>query len=208
MRKDGDAICISASAAKPTTHCATPLAKRCRSDADLVRLNDTPLLTAHQIQERIVQLGATISHDYAERQLVVLVVLKGGMFFAADLIRALTIPVTMDFLRASSYDGAASRGEVRLRYRPETTLSDKDVLIVEDILDTGQTTEAVQHFVRKQLPASIRLCVLLDKPTRRVCDVKADYVGFGIGDHFVVGYGLDHNEQYRGLRAIHILKNV
>ena len=128
--------------------------------------------------------------------------LKGSVPFSADLARALTVPLQVDYIRAKSYDGTESGGKVHFTHLPEDSLRNRDVLIVEDILDTGNTAEAIFDFVRGQHPASARFITLLDKPSRRVRPVEADFVGFTVEDHFVVGYGLDYNERFRELDGI------
>jgi hypoxanthine phosphoribosyltransferase len=170
-----------------------------------VRLNPAPLIARAQIDARIVELAAQINGDYAGRDLVVIVVLKGAMPFAADLIRALEGPLHVDFVRAKSYAGTDTTGEVRLSLLPEFALAARDVLVVEDILDTGHTATALLDRLGAQGPASLRLCTLLDKPARRRVPIAAHYAGFTIDDHFVVGYGLDLDERYRELPAIHTL---
>jgi len=171
-----------------------------------MRLSERPLIAADTIQARVRELGERINADYAGRELVVVVVLKGGLLFAADLLRALRVPLSLEYVRAKSYDGDSSQGAVELKVLPEQPLAGKHVLFVEDILDTGRTTAAVLEIAQQANAASIRLCVLLDKPSRRATPVHADYVGFTIGDRFVVGYGLDHNERHRELPAIHVME--
>ena len=133
-------------------------------------------------------------------------VLKGSVFFAADLMRRITRPLQVDFIRAKSYDGTESTGKVLFSVLPETPLKDRHVIVVEDILDTGRTSSAILKWVRSQHPASVALCALLDKPDRRVKKLTADYCGFTIANHFVVGYGLDYNERYRNLPEIRALE--
>ena len=171
-----------------------------------MRLNEQPLISTDAIQTRVYELGRQINADYAGKELVVVVVLKGGLLFAADLLRALRVPLTLEYVRAKSYDGGHSQGAVELKVLPEQSLAGKHVLFVEDILDTGRTTAAVLDVAREAGAASIGLCVLLDKPSRRTAPVHADYVGFAIGDYFVVGYGLDYNERHRELPAIHAME--
>lgn len=170
-----------------------------------MRLSDTPLIDAVRIAARVRQLANEISADYAQSEIVLLTVLKGSFLFAADLLRALSIGATIDFVQARSYDGTNSTGEVHFLYLPETAIAGKHVLIVEDILDTGRTAAAILEHIAALGPASVRLCALLDKPARRVTAVSADYVGFPIGDEFVVGYGLDYEERYRELPAVYTL---
>lgn len=172
-----------------------------------MRLSEQPLISAEAILARVRELGAQITADYAGRELMVIVVLKGGLLFAADLLRAIRVPLSLEYIRAKSYDGDHSKGNVELRVLPEQPLHGKHVLFVEDILDTGRTTAAIMDTAKDSGAASIRLCVLLDKPSHRTTPVQADYVGFTIDDHFVVGYGLDYNEHHRELPAIHVMEN-
>jgi len=171
----------------------------------MMRLLEPPLLTADAIQARVRQLGVRISEACAGQELVVIVVLKGSIVFAADLIRAMTVPVTLDYIRAKSYVGTEP-GALQFSHLPDTRLEGRHVLLVEDILDTGRTCEGLLAHLATADPASIRICTLLDKPARREVPVEADFVGFRIDDHFVVGYGLDFNERYRELPAVHVLK--
>lgn len=171
-----------------------------------MRLSKEPLIPADAIHARVCALADRINEDYADKELVVVVVLKGGLLFAADLLRSLRVPLALEYIRAKSYDGDRSAGAVELKILPEQSLAGRHVLFVEDILDTGRTTAAILDFARNTNAASIALCVLLDKPSRRVSPVHAGYVGFTIGDSFVVGYGLDYDERYRELPAIHTLE--
>jgi hypoxanthine phosphoribosyltransferase len=168
-------------------------------------LSEEPLIRPEAIQKRVREIAEAVSRDYQGRELTLVVVLKGGTLFAADLMRALSIPVTIEYVRARSYDGNRSKGRVELTVLPERSLVGKEVLIVEDVLDTGRTTSAILAAIRAQAPASVRLCVLLDKPKGHSSEIAADYVGFTIDNCFVVGYGLDHNERYRQLPAIYVL---
>ncbi|HOV72918.1 MAG TPA: hypoxanthine phosphoribosyltransferase [Candidatus Hydrogenedentes bacterium] len=168
-------------------------------------MNVTPLISPETIAQRVETLADALSRRYAGREIVLLVVLKGGIVFAADLMRRMTIPVLVDFIRARSYEGTASNGPVALGYLPETPLAGRDVVVVEDILDTGRTSQAILEWVRGQGAASAAVCVLLDKPSRRRVDIEADFAGMVIGDHFVVGYGLDYEQQGRQHPGIGIL---
>lgn len=166
---------------------------------------EPPLIDAAAIAARVEALAREINSEYAGKHVVVLAVLKGALPFAADLLRHLRVDVVLDFVRARSYDGCASSGLVRLTCTPETDLARQHVLLVEDILDTGNTAACIVAWIEEQAPASLRVCTLLDKPSRRQTPLAADYVGFTIDDHFVVGYGLDYNERYRQLPAVHVL---
>lgn len=172
-----------------------------------MRLSDRPLVSEEQITRRVDELAAAISRDFEGRELLVMPVLKGGVFFAADLMRRLTVPVFVDFIRARSYHGTRSGGTVEFLVSPSEPVVGRHVLVVEDILDTGRTTAAVLDRIQAEGPASLALCVFLDKPSRRLVDIKADYVGLEVPDVYVVGYGLDYNEQYRHLPAIYVLED-
>lgn len=169
------------------------------------------LLDADAISRRVAQLAAEIDAHYAgsERPVVLLCVLKGSLIFTADLARKLTIPVEIDVVAAQSYGSAAvSSGLVVLTREPLTPLQGRDVLIVEDILDTGATVDFLRRHLDAQHPRSLRLVTLLDKTSRRAHPIKADWSGFDIPDHFVVGYGLDHGEQFRNLADVRVLEGV
>lgn len=168
-------------------------------------LSRTPLISGQMLQARISELAATLNAHYGEEALLVLVVLKGAVPFSVDLLRQLTMPLTVDYLRAKSYSGTDSTGEVVFSLLPEEPLGNRRVLILEDILDTGHTVARILEVVRAQHPATVELAALLDKPSRRRQPVEADFVGFIIEDRFVVGYGLDYEERYRELDAIHTL---
>ena len=163
-----------------------------------------PLLTASAIQTRVAELAGEINRDFGGTRLVLLVVLKGAVLFASDLMRHLECCHTVEFIRARSYAGSSSTGRVDLT-TATGPLTGRDVLVIEDILDTGRTLSHILEYVREQCPARLGLCTLLDKPARRHVPVAADYVGFTIDDQFVVGYGLDYNEEFRGLPAVHVL---
>ena len=166
------------------------------------------LLTEEQIQLRVAELGAAISNDLAGRQLTLVSVLKGSLPFMADLMRAIEIPVRIDLMEVSSYGGSAteSSGLVRILKDLSASIADEDVLIVEDIIDTGLTLNYLIRYLRGKAPASLRICTLLDKPARRLVEIPVDYTGFTIPDQFVVGYGLDYGELYRNLRYVGVLK--
>lgn len=152
------------------------------------------------------ELAAQINEDYTGRgrPLSVVIVLKGACFFAIDLLKHVTVPARVDFLRASSYSGIGSRGEVTLHYDISMPVGGTDVLLIEDIVDTGLTVSWLLRHLATHDPESVRICTLLDKPSRRRVDVAIDYVGFTIPDEFVLGYGLDYNEAYRNLPGIHV----
>jgi hypoxanthine phosphoribosyltransferase len=167
----------------------------------------TVLISAEQIQTRIRELGAQISGDYPDGNLHLICILKGACFFLADLARALTREVVVDFMGISSYGkGKTSSGEVKLTKDLDISVQDADVLIVEDIVDSGVTLNYLVNLLEQRKPRSIRVAALLDKPERRLRQVEVAYVGFAIPDRFVVGYGLDYGEKYRNLRDICVLE--
>ncbi|HEX2613673.1 MAG TPA: hypoxanthine phosphoribosyltransferase [Fibrobacteria bacterium] len=164
------------------------------------------LLSAETIAARVRELGAQIARDYAGKDLVLVTVLKGAFVFGADLSRAIDLPLTVEFFSASSYgDGVASTGDVRVTLEPEGTLAGRDVLLVEDIVDTGRTAARLLELLRGHEPASLKLCALLDKPSRREVEVTLDYKGFEIADEFVVGYGLDLAGVWRNLPYVGVI---
>ena len=165
-----------------------------------------PLIPAARIRARVRALGRRIAADYAGRDLHVIGVLHGSFVFMADLVRAIDLPMTCDFLRASSYGaGTASRGRAKITSDFGRPIRGRDVLLVEDIVDTGITATAVLKKLRKRRPASLRLCSLLHKPSRSRVPVTIDYLGFTVPDRFVVGYGLDYDARYRNLPYIGVL---
>ena len=168
---------------------------------------DRVLLSTPQIDARIRELGREISRDYAKAEnLHLICVLKGAFMFLADLVRTLQVPVTLDFMALSSYaTGTTSSGEVRLLKDLDTALAGRDVLIVEDIVDTGLTLNYLREILMARGPRSVRTACLLSKPSRRKVDVRVEYIGFTIEDHFVVGYGLDYEGRYRSLPHIAIV---
>ena len=170
-----------------------------------MRPSNPPLITDEAIQTRVAELATELSAHFEGREPVIVSVLKGAVPFTADLAFRMCVPLRVEYIRARSYAGTQSRGEVLIEAMPKTPLAGKHLLLVEDILDTGRTASAVLDYLRGQDPASITICTLLDKPSRRETDVHADFVGFTIEDRFVVGYGLDHDERYRELPAIHVL---
>jgi hypoxanthine phosphoribosyltransferase len=159
------------------------------------------------IQARVKELAVQISKDYSEREPVFLGVLKGAVFFLVDLMREMTIPLKIDFISAASYgSGMSSSGSVKLNKDFKVPIEDKHVILVEDIVDTGLTVAKVLKMLRDQGPVSIKLCALIDKLERRDMDIVIDYCGFQVKEGFLIGYGLDYNEQYRYLKDIYILK--
>ena len=164
------------------------------------------LFSQEELRGRVAELGARIDRDYAGKEPMLISVLRGSFIFMADLVRHLDFPLTLDFMAASSYHGAQSSGKVNIQLVLHDDIAGRDVLLVEDILDTGNTLSKLVAELRSRNPASLKLCVLLDKPDRRTQPIQADYVGFTIPDAFVVGYGLDYEQQYRNLPYIGVLK--
>lgn len=165
------------------------------------------LLTEEEVDRRIQEIGDQISKDYAGRQVHLICVLKGGSFFMCELAKRITVPVSIDFMSVSSYGGGtSSSGVVKIVKDLDESIEDKDVLIVEDIVDSGRTLSYLMEMLRDRGPASLHLCTLLDKPERRVTDVLVDYTCFNVPDEFVVGYGLDYDQRYRNLPYIGIVE--
>ncbi len=165
------------------------------------------LLQEDELKQRVKELGAQITEDYKGKDLVLITVLRGSYIFMADLSRTIDLPCVIDFMSVSSYGkGTTSSGQVQITKDLSEDIAGKDVIVVEDILDSGNTLSYLLEILKARKPASVRLCTLLDKPERRVKDIQADYCGFTIPDAFVVGYGLDYAEQYRNLPYVGILK--
>ncbi len=175
---------------------------------DLLADVDHILLTEEQIAAKVAELGRRISQDYAGRELTLVSVLKGSLPFMADLMRQIAGPVRIDLMEVSSYGGTSteSSGLVRILKDLSAPIEGRDILIVEDIIDTGLTLNYLIRYLRGKNPNSLRICTLLDKPARRLVDIPLDYVGFTIPDEFVVGYGLDYGEVYRNLPFVGVLK--
>ena len=165
------------------------------------------LLSEEEVNERIRQIGEQISKDYEGRQVHLICVLKGGSFFMCELAKRITVPVSLDFMSVSSYGGGTkSSGVVKIVKDLDEPLDGKDVIVVEDIVDSGRTLSYLLELLGKRNPKSLALCTMLDKPERRVVDVKVDYTGFNIPDEFVVGYGLDYAQKYRNLPFIGVVE--
>lgn len=165
------------------------------------------LISKEQLQERVSELAKQINEDYKGKSIVMVGILRGAVLFYGDLAKEIKVPVSMDFMAVSSYgSGTRSSGVVRIIHDLEENIEGRDVLIVEDIVDSGLTLHYLVENLKSRKPNSVKLCCLLDKPTQRVKPVKADYVGFSVPDEFVVGYGLDFNELYRNLPYIGVLK--
>ncbi|MEE1352818.1 MAG: hypoxanthine phosphoribosyltransferase [Acutalibacteraceae bacterium] len=165
------------------------------------------LLSEEEIQEIVTRVGAEVSRDYRGKNLVLVSVLKGSVVFMADLMRAIDIPLSIDFMVVSSYgNGTESSGKVKIIKDLDLDLSGQDLLLVEDILDTGRTLYNLREILKMRSPSSIKICTFLDKPERRQADIAADYVGARVPDEFVVGYGLDYSQRYRNLPYLGVLK--
>ena len=168
---------------------------------------DRILLSKAQIEEKIRETAARLDADYADKYPVMICVLKGCAPFFTDLIRAMKIPVQIDFMAISSYGaGSTTSGEVKMRKDLDKPIDGRDVIIVEDIMDSGHTLSYLRRMLSSRNPASIKICALLDKPSRREVDITPDYKLFEVENEFVVGYGLDYNEKYRNLPEIGVLK--
>ena len=165
------------------------------------------LLSEDEIREKVRELGGKITADYKNSNLMLVTVLKGAVVFLADLMRQIDVPAEIDFMVVSSYgSGVKSSGVVKIVKDLDVPLAGKDILIVEDILDSGLTLSYIKELLESRGPRSIRIATLLDKPSRRKVDLQADYIGFSVPDEFVIGYGLDSDEKYRNLPYIGILK--
>ena len=165
------------------------------------------LLSEDEIREKVRELGGKITADYKNSNLMLVTVLKGAVVFLADLMRQIDVPAEIDFMVVSSYgSGVKSSGVGKIVQDLDVPLAGKDILIVEDILDSGLTLSYIKELLESRGPRSIRIATLLDKPSRRKVDLQADYIGFSVPDEFVIGYGLDYDEKYRNLPYIGILK--
>ena len=165
------------------------------------------LISEEAIQQRVRELGAQISADYAGRNIILVGVLKGVLFFMADLLRAITIPVEVDFIAVTNYSPESrAKGVVRLVKDLEMNITDRHVLFIEDVVDTGLTLTYLLRNLRERAPSSLEVCTLFNKPVHRIMDIRIKYKGFDLPDLFVVGYGLDHRERYRNLPFVGVLK--
>jgi hypoxanthine phosphoribosyltransferase len=164
------------------------------------------LIPEDRLQQRIAELGAQISRDYSGQDLLLLAVLKGSVLFLSDLMRRISVPHAIDFMATSSYGASTeSSGIVRILKDLDEPIQGRNVLIVEDIIDTGHTLDYLLRLLRARMPQSLRICTLLNKPDRREVDVHVDYIGFDIPNEFVLGYGLDYGELYRNLPYVAVL---
>ena len=167
------------------------------------------MIPDEEVDKKIAELGKQISEDYAGKQVHLICILKGSVFFTCELAKRITVPVSLDFMSVSSYgDGTKSSGIVKISKDLDESLEGKQVIVVEDIIDSGKTLYYLLDVLAKRNPTSLKLCTLLDKPDRRVRDVKVDYVGFAIPDEFVVGYGLDYAQKYRNLPYIGVVEGL
>ncbi|SDU41890.1 hypoxanthine phosphoribosyltransferase [Desulfobacula phenolica] len=164
------------------------------------------LISEQEIKKQLKKIGQKISIDYKDKDLVLIGVLKGSFVFMADLTRQISIDHEIDFLGASSYKGTASTGQIVFTKKPDLELENRDVLLVEDIMDTGNTLLKITEFIKKSNPKSIKICALIDKHERREVKIDVDYSCFSLEKGFIVGYGLDYDEKYRNLPAIYDLK--
>ncbi|MEW6188168.1 MAG: hypoxanthine phosphoribosyltransferase [Thermodesulfobacteriota bacterium] len=165
------------------------------------------IYSQQEIRKKVKELAQVISRDYQDEELILVGVLKGAFVFMSDLARNLTIPVKLDFVRLASYgSGSQSQGKIRFTKAMELPIRDKHILVVEDIVDTGLTLKFLKEFLLKEKPKSVRICALIDKSERREVPVEVDYIGFSVPKGFIVGYGLDFDEQYRHLPALYHLQ--
>ena len=167
--------------------------------------NISVLISEEQIKTRIAEMAAQLNEMYNDETVYVVCTLKGAFIFAADLVRQMDMDVRMEFVCASSYSGTESTGKLVMKYPLDKTMEGKNVLLIEDILDTGRTLKYLCDYLKEQNPKTVRLVTLLDKPDRRVVDIQADISGFTIPDKFVVGYGLDYDQRYRHLPYIGVV---
>jgi hypoxanthine phosphoribosyltransferase len=174
-----------------------------------IKLSSEPLFSAEEIAARVKDLAARIDKDYYGREILMVAVLKGSFLFVADLIRAVKTPTVIDFVRLASYGSATqSSGIIEVRKDLEMSIKGKDVLVVEDIVDSGLTLESLRTMLLNRQPASLKICTLIDKQSQRVTNVPVDYIGFSMDDGFIVGYGLDLDERYRDLPDIRVVEGV
>lgn len=164
------------------------------------------MISEEEVDKRIQEIGEQISKDYAGKEVHLICVLRGGSFFMCELSKRISVPVSLDFMQVSSYGSETkSSGVVKIVKDLDDVIKDKDVIVIEDVVDSGRTLSYLLEMLKKREPKSLKLCTLLDKPSRRVVDVNVDYTGFEIPDEFVVGYGLDYAQKYRNLPYIGIV---
>lgn len=167
-----------------------------------------PFLTVEQIQKRVKELADKITEDYKDKNLLAVGILRGAFIFFSDIVRLIKIPVVIDFLIASSYVKTDTTGEVRVHYDIREDIADKDILLVEDIVDTGITLNYIRERILMKGPRSLKICTFLDKRGRRQVEVPLDYIGFEIPNEFIVGYGLDYDNKFRNLPYISVFKKT
>ncbi len=165
-----------------------------------------PLLTTRQIQVKVKELAQNISKDYVGKEILAVGILKGSFMFFSDIVREIEVPLTLDFILASSYVKSETLGEVKIHYDIREDISDKHVLLIDDIVDTGITLNQIRERILTRFPLSLKICTFLDKKERREVDIPLDYVGYVIPNQFVVGYGLDYDNKYRNLPYISIFR--
>lgn len=166
------------------------------------------IYSQRQIASMVGKLGAAISRDYAGKNPLLIVVLKGSLVLAADLMRSLTIGCEVDCMSVSSYDGTHSTGQINVIQDLRTDIAGRDVIVIEDIVDSGLTLSCLKKLLEERSPSSVKICTLLDKPSGRKVPLEADYVGGNVGNEFIVGYGLDYDQKYRNLPYIGVLKET
>jgi len=170
--------------------------------------NISVLISEQELQQKVKELGAKITEDYKDKNLLLIGVLRGGVIFMSDLMRSIELPIEIDFMQVSSYgSGTVSSGNVKILKDTETSVEGRDVLIAEDILDTGTTLHSLVELIKKRGASSVKICTILNKPARRKVRLDAEYVGFNIPDKFVVGYGLDYDQKYRNLPFVGVIED-
>ncbi len=166
------------------------------------------LITEEELQKRIKEIAEQLNKDYKGREMTFICILKGSIFFTVELAKNIPSDINFEFIRVSSYHGENSTGVIKMKVDLQGDITGKDVVIIEDIIDTGRTLSYLKEYLKSKNPNSIKICSLLDKKERRVCNLEADYVGFNIPDKFVVGFGLDVDERYRNLPYVGYFENV
>ena len=166
------------------------------------------LITEEELQKRIKEIAEQLNKDYKGREMTFICILKGSIFFTVELAKNIPSDINFEFIRVSSYHGENSTGVIKMKVDLQGDITGKDVVIIEDIIDTGRTLSYLKEYLKSKSPNSIKICSLLDKKERRVCNLEADYVGFNIPDKFVVGFGLDVDERYRNLPYVGYFENV
>jgi len=177
----------------------------CSTNGGVKKSEIAPLIDQKCLKNRVLKMGAKITAEFADRNLTVIAISNGAILFVADLVRAIDLPIQLDNISVHSYSGTRSVGDVKIFSDLKLDITGRDILLVDDILDTGKTLVKIVEFLKELNPATVKTCVLLDKPSRRVVDIVADYVGFEVPDVFVVGYGMDYNEYYRNLAYVGVL---